>query len=92
MADECKSKGLVDTVLADVMGFSQKETSEMFEISRSAISKRATGENQEEYDRLKTIMLEEAGTRGWQTACQGFSRPTETDVRRETRQQPRQRD
>ena len=50
MADECKSKGLVDTVLADVMGFSQKETSAMFGISRSAISKRATGENQEEYD------------------------------------------
>ena len=60
VSDECKSKGLVDTILADVMGFSQKETSEMFEISRSAISKRATGENQEEYDRLKTIMLEEA--------------------------------
>ena len=58
--EDFKSKGVFDTLLGEVMGFQQTEMEELLGISRSAISKRMRGENEEHYNRLKNIMLEEA--------------------------------
>ena len=60
MANECKSKGIFDTLLAETMGFQQNEIADMFGLARSTISKRMTAENEGEYNQLKAIMLEEA--------------------------------
>ena len=60
MANECKSKGIFDTLLAETMGFQQNEIADMFGLARSTISKRMTAENEEEFNQLKGIMLQEA--------------------------------
>lgn len=54
------SKGVFDTLLGEVMGFQQTEMEELLGISRSAISKRMRGDNEDYYNQLKDIMLKEA--------------------------------
>ena len=42
------------------MGFQQNEIAAIFTLARSTISKRVTADNEDEYKKLKNIILEEA--------------------------------